>query len=802
MTVGAAMRERLGALWAAGGRHLGIVDVLVAVALTVGGLVEVAALSYSAPVALGVASCVVSIGSVALRRRAPLVVAVVATTAMTVYEVVTHDPNGSFMVPAGILVYYSAGRSAADRAAWTRLAALLGYVLVAAPLIEAALGGSSLLSALSAWPLIVLPVLAGVVVARHATLVRHLAEATEKLRDEQRIRAQRLLGEERNRVARELHDVVAHHVSVMVIQAGGARLVVAADPVAADMALQVVERSGRGALADLRRIMGVIRRSEAPDADTSIGLAHLAQLLDRTRASGVPVEVEVHGQLDHVPPAVDLVAYRVIQEALTNIVKHAREATALVAISVGEQSLIVSVVDSGADSGPEVRQALPGSGHGLIGMRERVALYGGQLTSGNRAGSGFEVRADIPLRTEPLDPREVDDEVHRSTTEHPRRAAAARRWLAAVRPWSDVLLAGGWLLALEVDALIDQYRRGPLAVNVIAVAVMAVAFTWRRRVPLLFVVAVGLAAVPLSSGLTSAHATLVGFYCVTVPMFTVAAWQTRSRALAGLAFWIVGSVGVAAAGHEPAAGLAGALVMSCLLWAAGRLWRSQRVLAERVADAHLLLTAEREDRERLAIASERARIARELHTEVARSVVVMIVQANAARYATRDDPRNAVLAINAIEFTGREALARMRDILGVLRAHHDLLQVQPQPGLGQLHALIHRLREDGRNVELRVEGDPSPLPSAIDLTTYRVIEAALAAADPRPSREVTIVLRFREDQVEVEAIGSGVQLPARLRLTVRERVALCNGAVLPSGADRPPGLLVRLPLVLEEAVPA
>lgn len=149
----------------------------------------------------------------------------------------------------------------------------------------------------------------------------------------------------------------------------------------------------------------------------------------------------------------------------------------------------------------------------------------------------------------------------------------------------------------------------PLAVNAIAAAIMAIAFTWRRRAPLLFVVA--RAAIPLSSGLTSAHATLVGFYCVTVPMFTAAAWQPRSRAFAGLAYWVVGSVGVAVAGHESAAGFAGGLVLSCLLWAAGRLSRSQRLLAERVAENHPLLIAEREEPERLAIASERARIARE-----------------------------------------------------------------------------------------------------------------------------------------------------------------------------------------------
>ncbi|MBV9594008.1 MAG: sensor histidine kinase [Actinobacteria bacterium] len=400
MSLATAARERLGALRATGERYLGVVDVLVAAALTVGGLVEVVSLIYTAPVALAVASCVVSTGSVALRRLAPFTVAVVATAAMTVYEIATHDPDGSFMAPAAVLVYYYAGRSAAERRAWTRLATLLGVALVVSPLIDTALGGSSLLSALSGWPLTVVPIAAGLVVARQTALVRRLAATTASLQAEQRVRAQRLLSEERNRVARELHDVVAHHVSVMVIQAGGARLVAETHTAAADAALRVVERSGREALADLRRIMGVMRRSDAPGADTSVGLAHVDQIVARARAGGVRVDVEVRGRLDRVPAAIDLVAYRVVQEAVTNVVKHARPATARVTISVDEQALDVSVIDDGA---PPVTPGLPGSGQGLIGMRERVALYGGQLTSRKRAGGGFEVRAAIPLRSEPLD---------------------------------------------------------------------------------------------------------------------------------------------------------------------------------------------------------------------------------------------------------------------------------------------------------------------------------------------------------------------------------------------------------------
>ncbi|HVT68624.1 MAG TPA: histidine kinase, partial [Trebonia sp.] len=572
------------------------------------------------------------------------------------------------------------------------------------------------------------------------------------------------------------------------------------DAAAAGAALGVVEQSGREALTDLRRIMGVLRRRDAPDAASPAALSHLDALVDRTRSSGVPVDVRVSGRVDQVPAAVDLVAYRVVQEALTNVVKHARPATARLTVSVGQQMLEVTVTDDGA---PSAAPGLPASGHGLAGMRERVELYGGRLESRHRPEGGFEVRAVIPLRTGPLDRHDARDETAAGAPARPRRAVTAMSWLTAVRPWSDALLAGGWLIALELDALTDQYRHGPAAVNTAAVAVMAVAFAWRRRFPLLFVIVVGAAALPLGSGLTSAHATLVGFYCVTVPLFTVAAWEPRPRAMAGLACWIAGTTGAGIIWHEPAAGIAGALIMSCLLWAAGRLWRGQRMLAERLAATHALLAAERDDRERLAIATERARIARDLHTLVARGVVAMTVQAAAAGRALGTDLAAAVAATGAIEQAGRDALARMRDILGVLRAPRTAAQVRPQPGLGQLHALIQRLRDNGRSVELRIEGDPGPLPAGVDLTAYRIIEAALAAAAPGRARTVRVVVRFADDGVEIDIAGGGLHLSRQLRLTVDERAALCHGAVLPPpGGDRVPRLLVRLPFTVPEALTA
>jgi signal transduction histidine kinase len=834
----ADLRVTLGRLTASrltSGRLLGAVDAAVAVLLCIGGVAEVTRLTYSAPAAVGVISCVACTGPVAARRRIPFTAAMVASAGLVVYQVATKDPDGSFVAPAIVLVYYYAGRSAAERHAWRRLTALLGYGLAGCVLITAGTRPFSLSAAAGSWLIMLLPVAAGLVVARHTSLTRQLAQATASLRDEQQARAARMLGEERNRIARELHDVVAHHVSVMVIQAGAARLVAAGDAAAAAAALRVVEQSGREALTDLRRIMGVLRRRETPDVALSAGLAHLDLLASRTRASGVPVEIRLTGRLDQVPAAVDLVAYRVVQESLTNVVKHARPATARVTVGVAAQALTVRVTDDGARSAasgppasglpasgpPTLRRpgsgppegglpepgrpepGLPGSGHGLAGMRERVELYGGTLESGRRPGGGFEVRAVLPLRAEPADRDEAGDGAVAAGSAGRPWAVTAKRWLTAVKPWSDPLLAAGWLAALELDALSDQYRRGPVAVNMAAVAVMAVAFALRRRFPLLFVLVVGLAAVPLSAGLTSAHSTVVGFYCVTVPMFTVAAWAERPRAVTGLACFIAGVIGSGLAWHKPGGGIVGAAAMACLLWAAGRLWRGQRTLAERLARTHALLAAEREDRERLAIATERARIARELHTRVARGVVAMIVQAAAAGRTIGSDPVAAAAATTAIELAGRDALGRMRDILGVLRSPQTAAQVRPQPGLGQLHALVQRLREDGRTVELSLEGDPGPLPAGVDLTAYRIVEEALAANGPRRARAVAVIVRFGGDGVEVDIAGGGLHLPPQLCLTVSERAALCHGTVLtPPAGSRVPRLLVRLPFTLPEALTA
>jgi signal transduction histidine kinase len=200
---------------------------------------------------------------------------------------------------------------------------------------------------------------------------------------------------ERARIARELHDVVAHSMSVMVVQAGAARAVLGADPAQAEAALGRIEETGRTGLADMRRLLGILK---ADGDDTGLepqpGLRALDGLLERVRSAGLPVEAMVYGEPRTLPPGVDLTAYRLVQEALTNTLKHAGTASARVVIRYADRSIELEVADDGRGPPPE---SAPSGGHGLVGMRERVALFGGTLETGGRPGGGFRVTARIPV---------------------------------------------------------------------------------------------------------------------------------------------------------------------------------------------------------------------------------------------------------------------------------------------------------------------------------------------------------------------------------------------------------------------
>src|SRR4051794_1910014 len=200
--------------------------------------------------------------------------------------------------------------------------------------------------------------------------------------------------EERARIARELHDVVAHSVSVMVVQVGAARGILDTEPDTARDSLLSAERTGRQALAEMRRMLGIVRqRSDGDGLAPQPGLAQLDGLLDRARDAGLQVELSTEGEPHSLPPGLDLAAYRIVQEGLTNAVKHAGPARARVLIRYAHDGLEIEVRDDGL--GPAEGRA--DAGHGLVGMRERVALYGGALNAGAAEGGGFAVRAHLPL---------------------------------------------------------------------------------------------------------------------------------------------------------------------------------------------------------------------------------------------------------------------------------------------------------------------------------------------------------------------------------------------------------------------
>ncbi len=217
------------------------------------------------------------------------------------------------------------------------------------------------------------------------------AARTEAQRDAE---AKRAVAEERTRIARELHDVVAHSMSVMVVQAGAARRVLDTDPQRAVDALTAIESTGRESLNEMRRILGVLRSDDdTAELTPSPTLHDLARLVEQYEKAGLPVAVTVEGDASELPQSLGLSAYRVLQEGLTNTLKHAGPASAAVRLVYLPDKLEVHVSDDGRGASA----FKSGAGQGLVGMRERVEAFGGTLEAGPRTGGGFEVSADFPI---------------------------------------------------------------------------------------------------------------------------------------------------------------------------------------------------------------------------------------------------------------------------------------------------------------------------------------------------------------------------------------------------------------------
>ncbi|HWY90417.1 MAG TPA: sensor histidine kinase, partial [Solirubrobacteraceae bacterium] len=247
--------------------------------------------------------------------------------------------------------------------------------------------------------LVLLPWGVGRMLRERSARERAYRERAELLDGEREQRALAAAWGERTRIARELHDVIAHSASVMVIQAGAARMVMSTDPDRAEASLRSVERAGREALAEVRRLLDVLDGGTDPCVlSPQPGLADIEDLISRTCAAGLQAEVRVEGEAARVSPSLDLCAYRIVQEALTNAIKHAGPARAVVCLRWARDALELHILDDG--HGPVSVDGFSG-GHGIAGMRERAALHGGSIKVGAGLDGGFAVLAQLPLAPEP-----------------------------------------------------------------------------------------------------------------------------------------------------------------------------------------------------------------------------------------------------------------------------------------------------------------------------------------------------------------------------------------------------------------
>jgi signal transduction histidine kinase len=366
----------------AAGRRPLAVDAALAVALAASAEGEILTTDVAGPLEWLVPLGLLATLPVALRRRLPLVAVVLVIVGIVTLDWVSRIQEPQSTLLPYLLVVYSAGAHA------PRAHGIAALVIAVTGLTIDEPGDMIVLG-----PLSVATWLTGRLVRswrRQAVELARLAGALERERSET---ARLAVVDERARIARDLHDVVGHGLSLLVLQAGAERLSLGDDRSGTREALAAIERSGRSTLTELRRLVGVLRSADDdPELAPLPGLARLDDLARQVRDAGLPVHLQVDGEPVPLPPGLDVAAYRVVQEALTNALRHAQDAHRVcIRVGYGPRELTLEIADDGRP-GAEPRA----DAHGLVGMRERVALYGGRLTAGPGPEGGFVVTARLP----------------------------------------------------------------------------------------------------------------------------------------------------------------------------------------------------------------------------------------------------------------------------------------------------------------------------------------------------------------------------------------------------------------------
>ncbi|MGI5246336.1 sensor histidine kinase [Dactylosporangium sp. CA-139066] len=361
------------------------VDAAAAIVLAVVALAQVLVFLPIASRPIGAFIAIASTAPIAWRRTHPVPAALVGSAVWLI------PTDGYLLVGyiASLLLFYAVTAHGADpylAAATILIGAVFG-------IIGTALQPSGIGDYVGALLGVLAPAAVGVLVRRQRGRTARLEELTRYLEQERDRRERAAVADERARIARELHDLVAHAISIIAVQADAAEAALERDPALAQRPLAAIRGSAGEALTEMRRLLGVLRADEPDDDREPLpGLAQLPSLVARTRAGGVVVDLSVEGTAVPLPPSLDLTAYRILQEALTNAVKHAPGAPVAIALSWRPAWLDIEVTDRGpGTAGPASPDA-----HGLVGMRERIRIHGGELHTGNVDG-GFAVQARLPI---------------------------------------------------------------------------------------------------------------------------------------------------------------------------------------------------------------------------------------------------------------------------------------------------------------------------------------------------------------------------------------------------------------------
>lgn len=333
----------------------------------------------------------------ALHRGHPMTVLAICTWATVVYSLGRFSAfpgYALFVLLFGVSLHSDRRRSAVALGAVVA-AMSVALILQPAGVVTGSTWISTLLAVAVAW-------LSGENIRSRRIQVAALQEDARRLEQERETQARQAVGQERLRIARELHDVVAHSMSVIAVQAGVANHVIDSRPEQARQALAAVETNTRSALVEMRRLLGVLRQGDEPSASLTPtpDVSQIADLVDQVRAAGLAVDLRVDGEPDGIPDGVELSVYRIVQEGLTNVLRHGGP-RARVTIAHRSGTVEIEIVDDGRrqEHKPPVTGTDRGAGHGLIGMRERVSIFGGTLVAEQRPGGGFRLVVTLPFGT-------------------------------------------------------------------------------------------------------------------------------------------------------------------------------------------------------------------------------------------------------------------------------------------------------------------------------------------------------------------------------------------------------------------